>query len=82
MRGQDPCFCTLFRLQQATTTLCGVTMAGSGTVALRESSHYLEGRRKGKNLREDFSENVRDELGHENKAEICCERVSVFMCVF
>lgn len=71
----------MFRLQQATTVLCGVAVVGSGTVGLRERSHYLEGGRKGKNLRGVFSENVRDELGHENEAEICCERISVFMCV-
>lgn len=73
---------TLFRLRQATTALCGVTVAGTGPVGLIEMSHYLESGKKGKNLREGFSENVRDDQGHESEAEICCQRNSVYVSEF
>lgn len=46
-------------------------------MGLRERSRYLEGGRKGNNLREGFSETVGDELGHESEAEICCQTEGV-----
>lgn len=54
-----------------------MAVAGTGTVGLRERSHYLEVGRKGNNLREGFSETVRDELGHESEAGICCQTAGV-----